>query len=83
MGFPGGADQRTKATKLAPVNAARRKKLENTLIVELRKTFNNAKKPCGGCVAGFTHLFWQHRAAPSAGLFANQWVRLDLDLILE
>jgi len=74
MGFPGEADQRIKATKLAPVNAARRKKQENTLIVELRIAFNNAKKPCGGCAAGFSHLFWQARAAPFAGLFAIPWV---------
>jgi len=52
MGFFDGADQGEKAKTRCTVTAARREKQENTLIVELPIVFNNAQKPCGGCVVG-------------------------------
>ena len=76
MGFPGGADQRIKATKIAPVIAARRKKLENTLIVELRKTFNNAKKPCGAAQPDSPICFGS-LALPSCQTFASLWAKFN------
>jgi len=70
MGFPDGADQGEKAKTRCTVTAARREKHENTLIVELPIVFNNTRKPCGGCVVRFPHLFWQPHAAPCADLRA-------------
>ena len=72
---PGVADQRTKATKLAPVNAARRKKQENTLIVELRGAFNNAKKPCGGLRSRIPPSVLAASHCPPVRLIANLWVK--------
>jgi len=68
MGFFDGADQGENAKTRCTVTAARHEKHENTLIVDLPIVFNNAQKPCGGCVVEFPHLFWQPRAAPCADL---------------
>ena len=68
MGFFDGADQGRNAKTRCTVIAARHEKHENTLIVELPVVFNNAQKPCGGCVVEFPHLFWQPRTAPCADL---------------
>jgi len=57
MGFPDGADQGRKAKTRCTVTAARRRKQENTLIVELPIVFNNAQRPCGGCVVRFPICF--------------------------
>jgi hypothetical protein len=47
MGFPDGADQGENAKTRCTVIAARRKKHENTLIVELLIAFNNAQSRAG------------------------------------
>jgi hypothetical protein len=68
MGFFDGEDQGENAKTRCTVIAARHGKQENTLIMELPIVFNNAQKPCGGCVVRFPHLFWQPRAVPCADL---------------